>query len=198
MNQKHLGAKTNVVVFPENSLLGSKKNVRFNRESDFDFEVLYEPTAGQKTGTKIAKVHVSGLTESFKKYESTRNDVPIVKVQIDLTESGLLEVKNGVASFEIVVEEAKEEKKEKGSSWSLFGGGKKEEAKEDEGADDSADGNGDDKVDEESASESTADSSESGEKDKAEEKEKVKKTAGKKDVSCPFLEHYLYSSSFHL
>lgn len=157
-------------MFPEYSLLGSKKNIRFNRESDFELEVHYKPTSSQKSGTKIAKVTVTGVTDAFEKYESTKNDVPIVKIQIDLNESGLLVIKNPIALFEVVVDEASDEKDKKGSSWSLFGGGKKDK-KDTESEKNQDDSSAEEKNDEEKSS--NGESDHSGDDGETTAKEKV-------------------------
>jgi hypoxia up-regulated 1 len=138
-----LGARSDMNVFTEKSLLGSKKVITFKRLSDFIFDLDYSTI---NTDTKssivgvdtwrdvkpvpIAKVKVSGIPEAIEKYKGKYSAEPSVKVNIQLTESGLLVIKDASIQFEVIQVADKEKEKEKDSSWSFFGGGSKEEKKE--------------------------------------------------------------------
>jgi hypoxia up-regulated 1 len=127
------------VLFTPESHLGSRKLMTFKRVSDFDVQVAYR---GEEV-TPIVTVKVKGLSEAVEKYKEKSVTEPKVKIQIGLSDSGMLQFTDATATFEIPAE-AKENKPDsiKDSVLNFFGGKKKE------GDDEQKDDEKDKKVDE--------------------------------------------------
>ena len=133
-------------------MLGSKKFVKFNRVSDFEYQLYYPSTLSSKKPVPICKVKVTGLTDAIKKYKDQMVELPTVKTIIQLSDSGLLQFRSKpTAEFSLKVEETKEEPaKDSGFFGGLFGGGKAEE-----GEKETKEGEKETKEGEETSSEST-------------------------------------------
>ncbi|KAJ3275514.1 hypothetical protein HDV01_000341 [Terramyces sp. JEL0728] len=147
----------NAVLFTNKTVLGSKKLMSFKRVSDFDFNIDY---IANKVKTPIATVKISGLTDAIEKFKDQTSEDPKVKVQIELTEAGIVNIKDASASFDIKQVQAAPKSDSLKDTVLNFFGGKKEGEKEEK---DNADGK-----DEENTKEETSTSS-STEKPKATE-----------------------------
>ncbi len=91
------GRDINTVLFGKKAFVGSQKLLTFKRLSDFTFEIEYL----SDSKIPVATVNVSGLNEAILKYKDVAIDAPKVKVQIGLTESGIIEVNEAFAIFEV-------------------------------------------------------------------------------------------------
>ncbi|KAI8974913.1 heat shock protein 70 family [Pilobolus umbonatus] len=85
---------THTILFRESSLIGVRKVMGFNRVTDFEFEIAHgkDTNAGLNS---IGKYKVTGLTEAMKKHKDdikTTEQPPKVRVSIELTNSGLVQV----------------------------------------------------------------------------------------------------------
>jgi hypoxia up-regulated 1 len=117
------GKYLTTVLFTPESHLGSRKLMTFKRVSDFDIQVAYR---GDES-IPIVTVKVKGLSEAMEKYKEKALSEPKVKVQIGLTDSGMLQFTDASVTFEIPAE-AKDNKPDsiKDSVLNFFGGKKKE------------------------------------------------------------------------
>jgi hypoxia up-regulated 1 len=127
--------KLSTGLFTDKSFLGSKKLMTFKRISDFEFHAEY------KTDKiiRIATYKVTGLTEGMKKWGEAAVEEPKVKIQIGLTDSGLLQVSDAVALFEIRPDPQPKGDSFKDSVLKMFkkSDDSKEQEKEDKSSDDS-------------------------------------------------------------
>ncbi|KAJ3318792.1 hypothetical protein HDV06_007043 [Boothiomyces sp. JEL0866] len=139
----------NTVLFTNKTVLGSKKLMSFKRVSDFDFNIDY---ISNKIKTPIATVKVSGLSAAVEKFKDQTSDDPKVKVQIELTDAGIVNVKDATAFFDIkqVVQATQKPDSLKDTVLNFFGGKKDDENKE----------KSEDKAKEESTTESVSATSE--------------------------------------
>ncbi|KAG0235393.1 hypothetical protein BGW42_005372 [Actinomortierella wolfii] len=92
-------------IYKEGSILGTRKIVSFKRVTDFDFDLQYgdvDPELAKDLASKeIAHVSLSGLTAAVEKYKDVSVSTPKVKVTLDLSDSGILSVKDAVATIEM-------------------------------------------------------------------------------------------------
>ncbi|KAJ3314828.1 hypothetical protein HDV04_005249 [Boothiomyces sp. JEL0838] len=121
------GRYHNTVLFTNKTVLGSKKLMSFKRESDFDFNIDY---INNKVKTPIATVKVTGLSAAIEKYKDQTSEEPKVKVQIELTEAGIVNVKDATAFFDIKQVQATQKPDSIKDTVLNFFGGKKEGEKE--------------------------------------------------------------------
>ena len=77
------------VLFTDVSVLGSKKLMTFKKTTDFTFTMEYVLASGV---APIASVQVIGLEAALAKFKTTIQDDPKVRMQIRLTESGILQI----------------------------------------------------------------------------------------------------------
>lgn len=130
---KHL----ETILFTTKSTLGSKKLMTFKRVTDFHFDVEYKYqflTRTEQSKTPVAKVFVKGLDAAMEKYSTNSTKPPKVKVQIGISESGLLHFSDAAAYFELNVEAAVDAPKSTGSIKDKvmnFWKGKKDDVKDD-------------------------------------------------------------------
>ncbi|KAJ3257260.1 hypothetical protein HK103_004814 [Boothiomyces macroporosus] len=121
------GRYHNTVLFTNKTVLGSKKLMSFKRVSDFDFNIDY---INNKVKTPIATVKVTGLSAAIEKYKDQTSEEPKVKVQIELTEAGIVNVKDATAFFDIKQVQATQKPDSIKDTVLNFFGGKKEGEKE--------------------------------------------------------------------
>ncbi|KAI8346979.1 Hsp70 protein-domain-containing protein [Mortierella sp. GBAus27b] len=91
-------------IFAEKSVLGTRKIVTFKRVTDFGFDVEYgnipEAHKGEIGSKQIAHVTVSGLTDAISKFNDVSVASPKVKVTMELTDSGILDIQEAIATIE--------------------------------------------------------------------------------------------------
>jgi hypoxia up-regulated 1 len=97
-NSDATSKKIETILFNNVTAFGSKKMMTFKKTDDFKFGIDYEMGTGVK---RIVDIEVGGLKEAVLKYKDSSIGDPKVKVQINLNESGILEVTNAIASFDI-------------------------------------------------------------------------------------------------
>ncbi|ORY26444.1 HSP70-domain-containing protein [Rhizoclosmatium globosum] len=168
------GKLTTTPLFPKNTTLPSKKLMNFKRTTDFDFSLKYKDAS-----SPILSAKVSGLADAIAKHKDTAVDgFTKVQAQIELTDSGVLDVEHATVTFEL-----KQEEKKGGSiaeNVMNFFGGKKDkkegEKKEDEKKAEEASGEKDAKKDEKS------DEKKEEKKDEKKDDKKDAKKDAKKDT----------------
>ncbi|ORY30085.1 actin-like ATPase domain-containing protein [Rhizoclosmatium globosum] len=122
---------------PQNTTLPSKKLMNFKRTTDFDFSLKYKDAS-----SPILSAKVSGLADAIAKHKDTAVDgFTKVQAQIELTDSGVLDVEHATVTFEL-----KQEEKKGGSIAENEAAGEKD-AKKDEKTDDKKDEKKDEKKD---------------------------------------------------
>ena len=96
---------------------------------------------------------VTGIAEAVEKYKGKYSTDPSIKINIQLTESGLLLIKDAFIHFEVI--QVEEKKEDKDSSWSFFGG-KKEDKKDEKENKEEGTGSGDGEDSETTSTSTTA------------------------------------------
>ncbi|KAF9432127.1 hypothetical protein BGZ76_011239 [Entomortierella beljakovae] len=91
-------------IFGENSVLGTRKIMSFKRITDFGFDLQYgqvpESLASEIADEQIAHISLSGLTEAINKFKDVSIATPKVKVTLELSDSGILNVQEAIATIE--------------------------------------------------------------------------------------------------
>ncbi|KAF9979754.1 hypothetical protein BGZ65_006061, partial [Modicella reniformis] len=91
-------------IFSEKSVLGTRKIMTFKRITDFGFDLEYgqvpQAHEGELGPQQIAHVTLSGLTEAINKFNDVTVASPKVKVTIELSDSGILNVQEAIATIE--------------------------------------------------------------------------------------------------
>ncbi|KAF9585248.1 Hypoxia up-regulated protein 1 [Lunasporangiospora selenospora] len=88
-------------IFSGKSTMGTRKIMSFKRVTDFDFDLQYGSSMEAELSEKeIAHVSLTGLTEAVNKFKDVSVNTPKVKVTIELSDSGVLNVQEAVATIE--------------------------------------------------------------------------------------------------
>ncbi|KAK3820162.1 MAG: Hsp70 protein-domain-containing protein [Benniella sp.] len=121
-------------IFSEKSTLGTRKIMTFKRVTDFGFDLEYgdvpHTQEGEIGSREIAHVSLSGLTDAINKFKDVSVASPKVKVTLELSDSGILNVQEAIATIETDnAKKASFADKFK----SLFGGSEKNEDVKDQG-----------------------------------------------------------------
>jgi len=91
-------------IFSEKSTLGTRKIMTFKRVTDFGFDLEYGDvphTQEREIGSReIAHVSLSGLTDAIHKFKDVSVASPKVKVTLELSDSGILNVQEAIATIE--------------------------------------------------------------------------------------------------
>ena len=101
----------------ENSLLGTRKSITVNRTSDFDINLFISHDEGV-TQQPLSTVHVKGITQALEElnYFSPKiqheNNTHIVRVELRLTESGVIMVEEVEVRFRYAANVSKKVKRQ--------------------------------------------------------------------------------------
>ncbi|KAF9286428.1 hypothetical protein BGZ68_002900 [Mortierella alpina] len=89
-------------IFAAKSTLGTSKIMSFKRVTDFGFDLQYGDVSenGEISHKEIAHVSLSGLTDAINKFKDISVATPKVKVTIELSNSGVLIVRDATATIE--------------------------------------------------------------------------------------------------
>ncbi|KAF9930977.1 hypothetical protein BGZ75_003420 [Mortierella antarctica] len=91
-------------IFGASSTIGTSKIMSFKRVTDFGFDLQYGEVSGEIEGEisnrEIAHVSLSGLTDAINKFKDISVATPKVKVTIELSNSGVLTVRDATATIE--------------------------------------------------------------------------------------------------
>lgn len=91
-------------IFLEKSVLGTRKIMTFKRVTDFGFDLEYgnvpQAHEGEIGSKHITHVTLSGLTDAINKFKDVSVASPKVKVTIELSDSGVLNIQEAVATIE--------------------------------------------------------------------------------------------------
>jgi hypoxia up-regulated 1 len=116
-------------LFPRGTKLGRSKTLSFKSSQDVSFTIQYTPDSlPNDISPTILTASVTGVAEKIEKLKGSNECFdPLVKVNIKLTDSGLVEVLHAEVRCEI-----REKKNLADKFMGLFGGGNKEEKEEDQ------------------------------------------------------------------
>ncbi|KAF9953294.1 hypothetical protein BGZ72_005512 [Mortierella alpina] len=91
-------------IFGARSTIGTSKIMSFKRVTDFGFDLQYGVVSGENEGEisnrEIAHVSLSGLTDAINKFKDISVATPKVKVTIELSNSGVVSVREATATIE--------------------------------------------------------------------------------------------------
>jgi len=121
---------TPVTLFPRRTKLGNTKRLTFKTSEDISFNILYSPDSDLPSDIppSILEAKITGVPEKIEKLKGTNEcHDPTVKVNIKVTDAGLIEVLHSEIQCEI-----REKKNLADKFKGLFGGGKDKETKEDQ------------------------------------------------------------------
>ncbi|CAO3565139.1 unnamed protein product [Mortierella alpina] len=91
-------------IFGARSTIGTSKIMSFKRVTDFGFDLKYGEVPGEHekdiSNREIAHVSLSGLTDAINKFKDISVATPKVKVTIELSNSGVVTIRDATATIE--------------------------------------------------------------------------------------------------
>ncbi|KAF9968117.1 hypothetical protein BGZ70_006516 [Mortierella alpina] len=91
-------------IFGARSTIGTSKIMSFKRVTDFGFDLTYGEVSGENekdiSNREIAHVSLSGLTDAINKFKDISVATPKVKVTIELSNSGVVTIRDATATIE--------------------------------------------------------------------------------------------------